>query len=131
MPAIAHSKPPPLRHATIPGRVPFVYPRTGTKNMSNEELIAEARSGYSGQEWVKDHHPHSAVGLALRLADALEAAQQPTTEYAIVGAVSGRYIPLSKNDAERVAERGDSRAFTRTVGDWHPLTPPATETENT
>lgn len=42
-----------------------------------EALIAEARNGYSGQEWVKDHHPHSAVGLAMRLADALEAAATP------------------------------------------------------
>lgn len=43
-------------------------------------LIAEARNGYRGQEWVKDLHPRSMVGLALRLTDALESLSARVTQ---------------------------------------------------
>lgn len=43
--------------------------------MSTAELIAEART--AAEPWVAKYHPHSMVGVMLRLADALEAATKP------------------------------------------------------
>jgi hypothetical protein len=114
--------------------------------MSNEELIAEARSGYSGQEWVKDHHPHSAVGLALRLADALEAAQPKTvsTHDELLMLEPGAVIRGPQRNGE-VYVKGSYVDFWApgSVVSWNSFslmprgpftvlfTPPATETENT
>ena len=65
---------------------------------TSAELIAEARGGYSGQEWVKDHHPHSAVGLALRLADALETAEaERDAALAVVAGVAAVIAKLAEH----------------------------------
>lgn len=45
----------------------------------------------------------------------------PVEEFALVGGISGKHIPVSKADAERIAARGDNRVVRRMVSEWLPI----------